>query len=72
MKTIYTLFVSLVILLSSCKNWKSKEQIVNEDFKFESYNIKGGWQYQVIEFENHKYISISDGGIVHAESCQCK
>jgi hypothetical protein len=33
--------------------------------------IIAGFNLRAVEFEGHKYIKNLDGGIVHAQSCQC-
>lgn len=30
------------------------------------------WTYEIIEFEEHRYMSTYQGGIIHLESCPCK
>ena len=65
------LLIILSIGLMGCENNKPEPQVVDRDFKFQLYNIKGGFQYYVIEFKSHEYLATSHGGIVHVESCIC-
>lgn len=60
-----------ILALVSCSNEKGEIQEM-ENFKHQLVNIKGGWQYKIVEFENHKYLCNSNGGIIHVESCRCK
>ncbi len=64
--------ILLALILISCKNKIRDVNSIGEDFSHQIINVSGGWKYQIIEFENHKYLSRSDGGIIHVESCQCK
>lgn len=68
----YFLYVLMLITLTSCVNEAHDKEVVNENFKHQLYNVKGGWQYTTVEFESHTYLCSTDGGIIHIESCKCK
>ena len=68
----YFLCTLLLTVLVSCENSIDEKQVVNDNFKHQLYNVKGGWQYTTVEFEEHIYLCSSDGGIIHVESCKCK
>lgn len=67
-----TLLIILSIGFIGCSNNVTEKNIVTPDFTHQLYHVKGGWQYQIIEFKDHEYIATGHGGIIHAESCNCK
>lgn len=64
--------VLFAFIVTSCSNRVSEKEAVGSNFKHKIYDVKGGWQYTTVEFEDHKYLCNSSGGIIHVESCQCK
>lgn len=71
-KLSYVFYLVLVAVLASCTNKTWEEEKVNENFKHQVIEVKGGWQYTIIKYEGHKYLCNSHGGLVHVESCMCK
>lgn len=79
-----SVLVLMVLLAIGCKpefdETKDipKEEIVKSDVEFTGelrglyYGEFKGQYYRIIEVEGHKYLTQSEGAIVHLESCKCK
>jgi hypothetical protein len=72
-KLLVVVFITFfVFTLFSCKYKETQkiENVVPERIHVIEGN--GFTMYRLVEVDGHEYLSATDGGIVHLESCPCK
>lgn len=66
-----SIFCGLIFSKCTKNSTKTNEVVIEKRIKMierSGVNV----HYQIIEIDGHQYVSTSNGGILHLESCKCK